>query len=100
MMSLPSGLSYAQVALAGIGEHRGHQLARREIGGHRASREGGGPGGDPDEDALLAGQAARPRQRVFVTDLDDAVDDLAIEHAGNERRADALDGVGPRLATG
>src|SRR5437867_266156 len=93
-------LSYAEVTFARIGKHRGHELARRELGRDRGGREGGGPRRDSDQEPLLASQPSGPRQRVLVTDLDDPVDDLAVEHARNERRADALDGVGARLAAG
>src|SRR6266508_5406831 len=40
------------------------------------------------------------RGRFFVADGDHFVEDLAIEHCGNETRADSLDLMIARLATG
>src|SRR5262249_61416511 len=51
--SLLRRLSYAQVPLASIGKHRGDELARHELGCHRAGREGRGSGPGPGPETLL-----------------------------------------------
>src|SRR6266436_236046 len=87
--SLPS--TQAQITLTGVGQDREHELRRRQRGGDGAGREGGGTRGDPHEQALLASQAARPGDGVLVPHGNDLIDDVAVQHAGHERGADALD---------
>ena len=52
---------------------------------------------DAAEDAFLRGQPAGDLDGVLVLDLDHLVDDLEVQHVGNEAGADALDLVPARL---
>ena len=70
----------ASLAASVLGE-LADDLAR---GDHR------GPARAAGQDALLAGQPARHRERVAVADADPAVDDRGVVRAGHEVLADAL----------
>src|SRR5213079_1211991 len=89
--------SDAQVALAGVWKQRDHHLVRPEFTRDRARGEHRGPGRDAGEETFLAAQPSRPRGGVLVADLDDAVDDVAIQDSGHERRANPLDRMRPCL---
>src|SRR5207247_9794590 len=84
----PSRLSDAQVTLARVRTQRTHDLIRSQLARHRTGGEHGGARGDAREEAFLAAQAPRPRGRVLVANLNDAVDDLPLQGAGAERCAD------------
>ena len=60
----------------------------------------GGSGGDADQQAFLFGQAAGVVERLLVGDLDDFVDQLGVQHAGDKAGADSLDLVRAGLAAG
>ncbi len=55
------------------------------------------PARNADQHPFLARRAQRPRLGVLGRDLDDAVEQLRVEVARDEPRADALDRVRPRL---
>src|SRR5213083_2398096 len=91
-------LPLAQIPLAGVGQHGHHELLGGELRGDGARSERRGAGGDAHEQALLAREPSRPRDRVFVADHDDPVDDTPVQDAGHEGCSDPLDRVGPRPA--
>src|SRR3990167_3436700 len=93
-------LPLTQVSLARVGQHGNDELVRLELRGDSARGKRGGAGRGSDQQPLLAREAPRPHQRVLVAHLDDPIDDVTVEHARHERRADSLDGVRMRLATG
>src|SRR6266571_7901317 len=64
-------LPLAQIPLAGVGQHGHHELLGGELRGDGARSERRGAGGDAHEQALLAREPSRPRDRVFVADHDD-----------------------------
>src|SRR5580704_4125967 len=68
--------------------------------GHLERGDDGGAGADADEKAFFKREAAGHRNGLVVADLDDFVDELGVEDAGNESSADALNLVGTRLAAG
>src|SRR5207249_7234395 len=77
-------LPMAQIPLAGVGQHGHHELLGGELRGDGARSERRGAGGDAHEQALLAREPSRPRDRVFVADHDDPVDDTPVQDAGHE----------------
>src|SRR3989338_9011139 len=91
-------LPLTQVSLARVGQHGDDELVRLELRGDSARGKRGGAGRGSDQQPLLAREAPRPHQRVLVAHLDDPIDDVTVEHARHERRADSLDGVRMRLA--
>src|SRR5216117_2372797 len=91
-------LPLTQVSLAGVGEHGHHELFGVELRSDGARAERGGARGDAHEQALLAREPSRPRDRVLVADHDDPVDHAPVQDTGHEGRADPLDRMGPRPA--
>src|SRR5574341_1263043 len=100
MLPSPGLSTLTQVTLARIGKHGDDELRRLELRRDGARGKRRRARGDADEQPLLAREPPRPRDRVLVTHLDDPVDDVAVEDARHERRSDALDRVGVRLAAG
>ena len=82
----------------GIGQHGEHELIGPQAGRDLARRPGRRAGGDAGQQAFLTRQPARPRRGVLVLHGHDAVDDRAVQDAGHEGGADALNAVGPWLA--
>src|SRR5207244_2275572 len=77
-------LPLAQIPLAGVGQHGHHELLGGELRGDGARGERRGAGGDAHEQALLAREPSRPRDRVFVAAHDAPVDDTPDQDTGHE----------------
>src|SRR5579863_7477928 len=90
-----------EVAFAGVGKDNDQRfslaLRSRRI---FQSRRHCGSAADPRDDPLLFGQARRHLKGLFVGHGDDLVDELHVQHIGNETGAQALDAVLARLAAG
>src|SRR5437588_763076 len=87
-------------ALAGVAEHREHDLSRAEALRHLERRPAVRSGRDAEQHAFLARQPPRELRGVLIGDRDDLVDDLEVEILGHEARADALNLVIARLSPG
>src|SRR5258708_7164160 len=84
---------HLQVSLTGIGKHSHDAITRAEAFRHLDRRPDIGTGGDADEHALFFAETARHLDRVLVGHGDDFVVYLAVQDAGDEAGADALDRV-------
>src|SRR5207342_1435214 len=81
----------AEIALAGIRDHRQHNAAGRQFARDFQRRREGGTAGDTAEDAFLRRQLARGVARDHVVNEQDAVVDLAVDHRADEVGRPALD---------
>ena len=89
-----------EVALAGIGDdHDDAGAGRFWPGRDLQGRPDGGARRHPREDSLVRRELARDADRVVELDVEDLVDDAAVQDVRHEVRADALDAVaaGPSL---
>src|SRR3990172_6588122 len=84
---------HCQVSLAGVAKHRHHALVGAQLFRHLEGGDDVRSRRDANQQAFLAAEPARHLDRVLVRDGDDLVVYLAVEDAGHEAGADALDGV-------
>ena len=88
-----------EVALAGAGDDDDDEFAG--VAGFLRDLEcgeDGCAGGDSYEETFFLGETAGHSESFVVGDLDDLVDEVGLEDAGDEASADALDFVRAGLA--